>query len=189
MSPQSHGLGYFAAAWLGTLAVALSAAAAPADGPVGVARVIRAEPEVQMEITAEEILELLSRNLEAGDEGADAHTYWSPVMESSSGVMEIELPAGVPASAVRISVPHLSHMVASARTDFITKAAASCNNDATCYASTYPELNAVARMVFTSGGSSYLCTGTLLADKDTSTTIPYFLSANHCISSQSVAST
>ena len=31
--------------------------------------------------------------------------------------------------------------------------------------------------------------GTLLADRDTSTTVPYFLTANHCVSSQAAAST
>jgi hypothetical protein len=43
-------------------------------------------------------------------------------------------------------------------------------------------------MIFTSGQGSYLCTGTLLADQDSSTSVPYFLTANHCISAQTEAS-
>jgi hypothetical protein len=44
-------------------------------------------------------------------------------------------------------------------------------------------------MVFTDAGSSFTCTGTALNDADSSTFRPYFLSANHCISTQSVADT
>ena len=41
---------------------------------------------------------------------------------------------------------------------------------------------------FASGGSYYICTGGLIADSDTSSTVPYFLTANHCISRSSEAS-
>ena len=45
-------------------------------------------------------------------------------------------------------------------------------------------------MIYTeSNGQTFLCTGTLLNDTVDSTSIPYFLTANHCISTQSVAST
>ena len=38
----------------------------------------------------------------------------------------------------------------------------------------------VAHMQFVVGGSTYICTGTLLADTSPATQIPYFYSANHC---------
>jgi len=41
---------------------------------------------------------------------------------------------------------------------------------------------AVATIQFVSGGFVYICSGGLLADTDAATTIPYFLTANHCIS-------
>lgn len=41
---------------------------------------------------------------------------------------------------------------------------------------------AVAEMVFASGAFLYLCSGGLVADSDSSSTIPYFITANHCIS-------
>ena len=47
--------------------------------------------------------------------------------------------------------------------------------------------DAVAHMLFASGGGYYICTGGLIADTDTTTTIPYFLTANHCISSSNEA--
>jgi len=40
---------------------------------------------------------------------------------------------------------------------------------------------AVAHMQWISGPFLYMCTGGLLADTDTSSDIPYFLTANHCI--------
>jgi hypothetical protein len=49
--------------------------------------------------------------------------------------------------------------------------------------------NAVARMVYQSGGSSFLCTGTLLNDTDNATQVPYFYSAAHCFTSQAEANT
>jgi len=50
-------------------------------------------------------------------------------------------------------------------------------------------MNAVARIIFTRDGSSYACSGTLVADTDTASVVPYFLTANHCISTQTSAST
>jgi lysyl endopeptidase len=48
--------------------------------------------------------------------------------------------------------------------------------------------DAVASILFASGGNHYICTGGLIADTDASTIIPYFLTANHCIGSSGEAS-
>lgn len=50
-----------------------------------------------------------------------------------------------------------------------------------------PAKQAVAEMLFSSGGGQYICTGGLIADRPRSA-IPYFLTANHCISTASEAS-
>ncbi len=59
-----------------------------------------------------------------------------------------------------------------------------CVLDASCY--NEPALSdaedAVAQMEWISGPYIYTCTGGLLADTDSSSQIPYFLTANHCIS-------
>ena len=44
--------------------------------------------------------------------------------------------------------------------------------------------NAVAQMVINSNGETFLCTGTLLNDTDTTTQIPWFFSANHCFDNE-----
>jgi hypothetical protein len=56
---------------------------------------------------------------------------------------------------------------------------AECQDTATAVADAR---NAVAHMQWVSGPYLYMCTGGLLADTDSSSAIPYFLSANHCIS-------
>lgn len=48
--------------------------------------------------------------------------------------------------------------------------------------------NAVAHMLFPSGAYLYICSGGLIADSDTSSNVPYFVTANHCISRSSEAS-
>lgn len=145
------------------------------------------------EVSGDEIMETISRNLAAGDKSDDARTYWSPVIEGQEITVEIELPAGVSPDEVRFSVPRVSHLFSS---PLNTRAlqekigqSQSCNLDSTCYTSTWGnESLATAKMSFTSNGASYVCTGTLMNDNVPSTFIPYFLSANHCISTQTEAS-
>lgn len=48
--------------------------------------------------------------------------------------------------------------------------------------------DAVAHILFASGGFLYICSGGLVADSDTSSSIPYFVTANHCISKGGEAS-
>ena len=116
---------------------------------------------------------------------------WSPVVESDTIVMEVELPPEASPADVSLAAPRVSHLVASPATGFpVAKAASSCNLDAACYQGSWSsESNAVARILFTRDGSTYVCSGTLLADKDTSTAVPYFLTANHCVGTQAAAST
>ncbi|MFK7955366.1 MAG: serine protease [Lysobacterales bacterium] len=46
----------------------------------------------------------------------------------------------------------------------------------------------VAHIQYVSGGSSFICSGGLINDTDSSSQTPYFLTANHCISSNAEAS-
>ena len=48
--------------------------------------------------------------------------------------------------------------------------------------------DAVASILFASGGGFFICSGGLIADSDTASVVPYFLTANHCISTGSEAS-
>lgn len=146
--------------------------------------------EKMLEVSAQEILTVIQRNLDAGDSSDNARTYWSPDMGGEALTVEIEVPPNAVLDAVKVAVPMLSHVAIDVtKKDSLEKAGAgACNLDVTC-ASQYDSLSkSVARMSYVDNGFSYVCTGTLLNDR-MSTGTPYFLSANHCISNQTVAST
>ena len=65
--------------------------------------------------------------------------------------------------------------------------AGACNIDVSCRPEYSSESRSVARLLFVENGTTFLCTGTLLNDAQSSST-PYFLTANHCISTQTAAS-
>lgn len=71
-----------------------------------------------------------------------------------------------------------------------------CSNNADCVVNAACQSSpvvssvkdAVATMLFQSGSAYYICTGGLIADAVTTSVIPYFLTANHCISTTGEAS-
>lgn len=149
-----------------------------------------------VETSGQTVLNSISRNRAAGDTSVDGGTWWAPAVDGPEATLEIELAPGVPASAVEFSIPRLSHFTES-RLDAAlagpaprdkTTAAGTCELDVSCYPAWSKESDATALMQFVSAGSAYMCTGTLLNSAPT-TFIPYFLSANHCISDQTTAST
>lgn len=130
---------------------------------------------------------------------ADAkNIFWTPSTDGEKQLIEVYLPAGVSHSGAHLQAPQLSHLLANSQNDFkiIEKIgeSESCNVDTSCRvgelgANFVSAKNAVAHMNFVVAGVSYICTGTLLADTVTTSQIPYFYSANHCIDNQTVAST
>lgn len=128
---------------------------------------------------------------------ANAGLYWSPVTDGGRQTIEIFAPTGVDTGSVRLELPQVSHLLTNSLEQFsLAKVGESgaCNVDTVCRVGTLGQhfvnaKNAVARMSFTEGASTYTCTGTLLNDTDNSTQIPYFYSADHCISTQAVANT
>lgn len=146
--------------------------------------------EKMYEVSSHEILNVIQRNLDAGDSSRNARIYWSPNMGGDAITVEIEIPSGASPEAVKVSVPMLSHVTVDAtQPGAIEKAGQSgtCNKDVSC-TSQYDTLSkSVALMDFVKDGNNYACTGTLLNDR-MSTGTPYFLSANHCIATQTVAS-
>jgi len=146
-------------------------------------------------VRGELVNHLMALNLnDSASDPRQARTYWSPVIEGEAIALEIYLPADLAPKDLSLTIPHISHLY---RTPIPTAAQSrdvgdsdACELDVMCADTAWQEQGkAVAKMILSDFGGSYLCTGTLLSDKDTSSFIPYFLSANHCISSQSVAST
>ncbi len=128
----------------------------------------------------------------AGDTGLE----WSPVLEGSQGTIELHIKPGFDVSQFGLRLESLSHLVV-AGGDLGQKSKVleigdsdSCNIDVACVPNPSTALlsaaKAVAKMVFSEGSSSYLCTGTLI---NSSSGANYFYTAAHCISTQAAAST
>ena len=127
----------------------------------------------------------------SGAEIAANHPYWSPVLEGERATVEVFVRTPV---GLELAIPQVSHLFVSplARdVESLAKVAQACEIDFICRAPADAQLaqtgRAVARMTLTEEGSTGFCTGTLLNPADNSFT-PYFLTAAHCISTQSAAS-
>ncbi len=69
---------------------------------------------------------------------------------------------------------------------------AACVENAACSsvpAAIAANANGVGHMQYVIGSGGYICSGSLLNDTDGATTVPLFLTANHCLSTQTVANT
>lgn len=149
------------------------------------------EGEVQ-EVPAAEAARLRAINEEAGLEGEAARTVWSLPFDGERATLEVELPAGAAPDAVALAVPQLSHLMLTVQQALEKDASdigysESCNLNLTCDIDKLnAESSAVAKMIFSAGGGNYLCTGTLLNGASGNGT-PYFITANHCISTQEEA--
>lgn len=150
------------------------------------------------EVKGADVLKTLAANAASGDKSDEGRTYWGPVIEKAEATIEIELPSGTSTSDVNVSIPSVSHMFMTSReaNSYSTQAtytgdanrSLTCQVDVTCTAPLPAGSDATAYLVFNKNGFSYSCSGTLLNDNINSST-PYLLTANHCISSQTVAAT
>jgi V8-like Glu-specific endopeptidase len=134
-----------------------------------------------------------------GDGELHTHTVFGDEL-----LVQLQVPAGagrsprltlaeVGAMGARFTLPRFGPQGAFDRDDIAALAKASnlcavnadCVVNAACQSSAVVDTakDAIAGMLFQSGGGFYICTGGLIADSVTTSVIPYFLTANHCISS------
>lgn len=132
-----------------------------------------------------------------GSELSDESVQWSPIVSGDVIRVEVSVADGYSLSQAGLKLIQLSHLdldPASTQSAMAAKIGESdpCERDIVCRTSAPANFrstaDSVARMVFTKGGSSFLCTGTLL-NNNNATRRHLFWSANHCISSQTVANT
>lgn len=119
--------------------------------------------------------------------------YVTPVALGDRLTIIFTAPPPVEVGKVLFSVNWVSHLEHSPLEDVVRKngLSLSCQRNIACASSAEQTAGkSVARMVFSdpSVGGSYTCTGTLLNNRSQDRT-PYFLTANHCIDSQAMAST
>jgi lysyl endopeptidase len=113
--------------------------------------------------------------------------FWTSSFGGDRVRIEYLVPAGAAADALPFQVDSLQHLYVDpvdkmSRSLVSEKAAGSCENDVTCSPEWADVAKAVSLVVFVEGGGSFLCSGQLLNDNVQDFT-PYYLTANHCISS------
>lgn len=151
-------------------------------------------------VSGKEVRKVLAQNLDAGDSSDAARTYWGPVIDGAEGTLEIALPAGVSTDGVEIALPQVSHFFMTANTAASMSASTnamtnyawsndglSCQVDIQCAPRSVAS-DSVAMLIYQKNGAGYQCSGTLL-NNTANDALPYLLTANHCISDQTVAST
>lgn len=113
--------------------------------------------------------------------------YWTPTTFGDEVTLECLVPQGSlpPSFVVDALVYQYEDLLALVE----EKIAGSCNLDVSCYSAYAQTALGVGGLGVVTSGGSLFCTGALLADADPSTAIPYLLTADHCVSTQSKAST
>ena len=125
-------------------------------------------------------LAVSSQNLRGATEG------WTETILGESVVIECQLPPQADPSGVSFTIREISQIYVSLATALGTRSP--CENDVTCYPAWATTASGVARIEFIDSGSAYLCTGCLLTTVP-ATYAPYFLTANHCVTTPTIAST
>ena len=128
--------------------------------------------------------------------GQTLPALWTPTLSGDTLGIEVFVPAGVDPEAVKLRVPQLSHIAYNMQSGQLKSTSlsgfkfASCDVSLACAPVEWQQTGqSVARYIFTDQtGSSYLCSGTLLADQDSSSQIPYFLTAAHCVYDETTSS-
>gem|GEM_PF-1409401 len=113
--------------------------------------------------------------------------FWGPPLDGEDYTIEC-LFTGQPRLDQLPVVDKISHVYRDAFSDYLNKVG-SCHTDISCRsAAERARGNSVAGLATESGQTSF-CTGCLLADMDSTTQIPWFLTANHCGITESTAPT
>jgi lysyl endopeptidase len=112
--------------------------------------------------------------------------FWSGTIDGDTAIIEFYTRTGEK-SRDAFEIFEISHIFAEQEWRQLTNEpdVLACERDARCYGDA--EKNAVGRILFNSGGP-HVCTGTLLNDR-AQNHFPYFLTANHCVSTQAIART
>ena len=155
------------------------------------------EPVTQQDFT--------SHNTDHNTESAEdlelpALPVWSPVIAGETVGMEISLPSSQALSTFSLYVDQVSHLLSHPVSSvpryqpqrLVDIGRASCEHiDIQCANPPVdPQAGATAKMIFTTeDGYTAACTGTVLKDGAGDSVIPYFLTAHHCVETQSVART
>ena len=134
----------------------------------------------------------------AGQAGPEL--LWSPSVAGDTIGLEIELPSDDLRSETSVVIDRVSHQYRG----LDSMQAPSATDEKVAQRQTLSDLNcahvdiqcrevgrvadAVASITYEKERNQYVCSGTLMNDNDPRSSIPYFLTAHHCVSTQVVAS-
>lgn len=114
--------------------------------------------------------------------GGESREVWSPLVEGSRAELILVMPAEAEApSRTAYRVDSLSHFYKDISKSASQFGEGTCNIDVSCSTEWDYKTKSVARITFVSGGTSYLCSGTLI-NNATNDYSPAVITANHCIS-------
>lgn len=130
---------------------------------------------------------LVSHDLADDRENFPAGEYWTSSLPGEK--VFIEAAPGVAQGLTILEILHYDHppLLSGAFNPKDGKRIQPCSEDVMCFGD--PPVNtlardAVGRMNFVSNGNSYICTGTILNDANELSYIPWFLTAYHCLHTQ-----
>lgn len=115
--------------------------------------------------------------------------FWSPYIAGERATLLLS----VPAKSRHLAALEIGAVTHGYRGLFesaeVQQKSGSCNVDVACDAGNdwHDQMRSVGQYTFSRNGSSYVCTGTLMANTGVTAT-PYFLTANHCVNTGTVAS-
>ncbi|PWU19347.1 MAG: hypothetical protein C5B50_06760 [Verrucomicrobia bacterium] len=114
---------------------------------------------------------------------AGAKDFWAPTSLTPGAQIEIEASPGVDLGTISLGLKELSYLYDLPLTG--APKVGSCDVDLSCYPGYAQTATGVAKIQFVNAGHTFVCSGCLLAASGSG---DYFLTANHCISDQTAAS-
>ncbi len=118
-------------------------------------------------------------------------SFWSAAIPGGVVYLEYQDPTGRagPPTIVIDEITHIYRGFEDANGISGSVAAGACEQDVMCFNTDIDARDSVARITFTDPNQAglFLCSGAMLVDNDPNTFAGYFLTANHCISTQAGA--
>jgi hypothetical protein len=109
---------------------------------------------------------------------------WLPTCFGETVILECTVPATASLDNVQLQVGRVAHLYRDLAAAQWKGIGGACNLDFACYPAWYTTGIGVGGIGTVGATGTLWCTGTLIADLDPCTDVPYFLTANHCVSDQ-----